>query len=300
MNYLKVYNKGVTMQIALTGATGFIGSYLVDVFLEKNWKVTPIGRGDLALSSKDLAKKIDGSEIIVNLAGANIVKRWTDAYKKELYSSRIATTGKLVEAMNQMSRKPRIFISTSAVGIYDDRGRYSESDDNFADNYLAKIVKDWEKTALKARETNIGTVIFRFGVVLGKGGLLAKMLPSFKIGMGGTIGNGRQSFSWVHIEDLSRAYIFAVMHEELNGIYNLVSPNAVTNKVLTKTLGKILHRPAVLPVPVWILRLIFGEGAAAMSSGQNVIPERLLIAGFRFKFETIEHALRDLVPKIWA
>lgn len=288
------------MQIALTGATGFIGSYLVDVFWGKNWKVTPIGRGDLALSSKDLAKKIDGSEIIVNLAGANIVKRWTDAYKKELYRSRIATTGKLVEVMNQMARKPRIFISTSAVGIYDDRGRYSESDYNFADNYLTKIAKDWEKAALKARELNIRTIIFRFGVVLGKGGLLAKMLPLFRMGMGGTIGNGRQSFSWVHIEDLSHAYIFAVEHEKLEGIYNLVSPNAVTNKVLTKTLGKILHRPAVLPVPVWILRLIFGEGAAAISSGQNVIPERLLRAGFRFKFETIEHALRDLVPKIWA
>lgn len=288
------------MEIALTGATGFIGSYLVDVFLEKNWKVTPIGRGDLALSSKALAKKIDSSEIIVNLAGANIVKRWTAAYKKELYSSRIATTGKLVEAMNQMSKKPRIFISTSAVGIYDDRGRYSEADYNFADNYLTKIAKDWEKAALKARELNIRTVIFRFGVVLGKGGMLAKMLPSFKMGMGGTIGNGRQFFSWVHIEDLIRAYIFAVEHEELEGIYNLVSPNAVTNKILTKTLGKILHRPAVLPVPVWILRLIFGEGAAAISSGQNVIPERLLRAGFRFKFETIEQALRDLVPKIWA
>jgi uncharacterized protein (TIGR01777 family) len=288
------------MEIALTGATGFIGNYLVDVFLKKNWKVTPIGRGDLALSSKDLAEKIDGSEIIVNLAGANIVKRWTAAYKKELYSSRIATTGKLVEAMNQMSKKPRIFISTSAVGIYDDRGRYSEADYNFADNYLTKIAKDWEKAALKARELNIRTVIFRFGVVLGKGGMLAKMLPSFKMGMGGTIGNGRQFFSWVHIEDLIRAYIFAVEHEELEGIYNLVSPNAVTNKILTKTLGKILHRPAVLPVPVWILRLIFGEGAAAISSGQNVIPERLLRAGFRFKFETIEQALRDLVPKIWA
>jgi uncharacterized protein (TIGR01777 family) len=288
------------MEIALTGATGFIGSYLVDVFLEKNWKVTPIGRGDLALSSKALAKKIDSSEIIVNLAGANIVKRWTETYKKELYSSLIATTGKLVEAMNQMSRKPRIFISTSAVGIYDDRGRYSEADYHVADNYLSKIVKDWEKAALKARELNIRTVIFRFGVVLGKGGLLAKMLPSFKMGMGGTIGNGRQFFSWVHIEDLIRAYIFAVEHEELEGIYNLVSPNAVTNKILTKTLGKILHRPTVLPVPVWILRLIFGEGAVAISSGQNVIPERLLRAGFRFKFDTIEHALRDLVPKIWA
>jgi uncharacterized protein (TIGR01777 family) len=283
------------MKIVLTGATGFVGSYLANVFLEKDWKVTPIGRDDLALSSKDLAKKIDGSEVIVNLAGANIVKRWTEDYKKELYTSRIDTTGKLVEAMGQMSRKPRIFVSTSAVGIYDDKGRYGESDINFADNYLAKIVKDWEKAALKARELNIRTVIFRFGIVLGKGGLLAKMLLPFKLGMGGKIGNGRQSFSWVHIEDLSRAYIFAVEQEELEGIYNLVSPNAVTNKVLTKTLAKILHRPAVLPVPVWILRLIFGEGAVAISSGQNIIPERLLKAGFRFRFETIEQALRNIV-----
>ncbi|MBU4393403.1 MAG: NAD-dependent epimerase/dehydratase family protein, partial [Actinobacteria bacterium] len=182
----------------MTGATGFVGSHLANVFWEKNWKVTPIGRDDLALSSKDLAKKINGSEVIVNLAGANIAKRWTEDYKKELYNSRIGTTIKLVEAMNQMSRKPEIFISTSATGIYDDKGRYSESDYNFADDYLAKIVKDWEEAALKARQINIRTVIFRFGVVLGKGGLLAKMLPSFKLGMGGTIGNGRQAFSWVH------------------------------------------------------------------------------------------------------
>ena len=280
----------------MTGATGFIGSHLIfNVFLEKNWRATPILRGDLALSSKDLAKKIDGSEVIVNLAGANIVKRWTEDYKKELYTSRVDTTIKLVEAMSQMSRKPQIFISASAVGIYDNRGRYGESDYNFANDYLATVVKDWEEAALKAREINVRTVIFRFGIVLGKGGLLAKMLPSFKLGMGGTIGSGRQFFSWVHIEDLSRAYIFAVEHEELEGIYNLVSPNPVTNKILTKTLAKILHRPAVLPVPIWLLGLIFGEGAAAISSGQNIIPERLLKTGFRFRFKTIEHALRDVV-----
>lgn len=284
------------MEIALTGATGFIGSHLIfNVFLEKNWRATPILRGDLALSSKDLAKKIDGSEVIVNLAGANIVKRWTEDYKKELYTSRVDTTIKLVEAMSQMSRKPRIFISASSVGIYDNRGRYGESDYNFANHYLATVVKDWEEAALKAREINVRTVIFRFGIVLGKGGLLAKMLPSFKLGMGGTIGSGRQFFSWVHIEDLSRAYIFAVEHEELEGIYNLVSPNAVTNKILTKTLAKILHRPAVLLIPIWLLGLIFGEGAAAISSGQNIIPERLLKTGFRFRFQTIEHALRDVV-----
>jgi len=283
------------MEIALTGATGFVGSHLANVFLEKNWKVTPILRDDLALSSKDLAKKIDGSEVIINLAGANIVKRWTEDHKEELYNSRINTTIKLIETISQMSKKPQIFISTSAIGIYDDRGQYSESDYNFANDYLATVVKDWEEAALKAREINIRTVIFRFGIVLGKGGLLSKMLPSFKLGMGGTIGNGRQSFSWVHIEDLSRAYIFAIEQEGLEGIYNLVSPNAVTNKVLTKTLAKILHRPAVLPIPIWLLWLMFGEGAAAISSGQNIIPERLLKAGFQFRFETIEHALRDVV-----
>jgi uncharacterized protein (TIGR01777 family) len=283
------------MKIALTGATGFIGSHLINVFLEKNWKVTPVGRDDLTQSPRDLAKKIDGSEVIINLAGANIVKRWTKNYKKELYNSRIDTTVKLVEAMGQMSMKPQIFISTSAIGIYDDKGRYSESDYNFADDYLANIVKDWEKAAIKALELKIRTVIFRFGIVMGKGGLLAKMLPSFKLGVGGKIGSGRQPFSWVHIEDLSRAYIFAIEHEELDGIFNLVSPNSITNKILTKTLAKILHRPAVFPIPIWGLWLIFGEGAVVISSGQNIYPERLLKAGFQFKFENIEYALRDLV-----
>jgi uncharacterized protein (TIGR01777 family) len=167
---------------------------------------------------------------------------------------------------------------------------------SLATDFLGSLTRDWEQAALEAQGLNIRTVIFRFGMVLGKdGGALQSMLPPFKAGIGGAIGDGRQPFSWVHIEDLAHAFTAAIEDERFKGVYNLTAPNPTTNRELTKTLGKILKRPTVFRVPAFVLKLQFGEGAQVLVKGQRVVPQRLLEGGFDFEFPDLETALRDCV-----
>lgn len=284
------------MKIAMSGATGFIGSNLTREFNSKGWYTVPLLIEDFKADDDNLKKKLADADVVINLAGAPIVGKWTEEYKKILVSSRVDTTNKIVESLKKNYSKPRVFISTSAVGIYDDKQEYSEDNVIYAENFLGKLAKEWEKAALKAKDLAVRTVIFRFGIVLGKdGGILANMLPFFKLGLGGTIGNGKQGFSWVHIDDLKKAYIEAIENEKYEGIYNLTAPNPTTNKGLTKALSKALGVPAIFWIPLTILKLKYGDGAAAIASGQRVIPKRLIESGFKFKFENIEDALRDIV-----
>lgn len=239
---------------------------------------------------------MEGSDIVINLAGAPIIKRWTDKHKKALYDSRINVTRKLVQAYAKMSVKPRLFISTSAIGYYAENGTHTERKYKHADNFLGNLAKQWEEEAVKAKELNIRTIIFRFGVVLGKdGGALKQMLLPFKLALGGTIGNGRQPFSWIHIKDLLRAHLAVIDSSSYSGVYNLTSPNHATNGGLTKALGKALCRPTFLHIPHFVLKLQFGEGASVLIGGQKVLPERLLESNFKFQFPTIEEAVKDCV-----
>jgi uncharacterized protein (TIGR01777 family) len=266
-------------------------------FRSEDFEVLPLGREDTNKTIGEIAKVLEGTDIVINLAGAPIIHRWSDAYKKVLYDSRILTTRNVVEAMRRMKKKPELLVSTSAVGIYATDGPMSETDYTYGDNFLTKICKDWEAEAKEAEEFT-RVVIFRFGVVLGKGGgALSKMLPSFKLGIAGTIGDGSEPFSWVHIDDLLNAYLFVFANEKRRGTFNLCAPNPVTNRELTKTLGKILHRPTVIPLPKFVLKFLFSEGATVLTEGQKVIPERLLEIGFRFKYSTIEEALREVLDK---
>ncbi len=280
--------------VAITGSGGFVGTNLKKVFEAKGFKVLGIKREDLKDIEK-LTSIINETEVLINLAGANIINRWSESYKKLLYSSRIDTTQALIEAMHKANKKPKLFISTSAVGIYKNKSCYDEENYDLEDDFLAKLCHDWEKSALRARELDIRTVIFRFGIVLGKGGALEKMLFPFKLGLGGTIGNGKQSFSFIHIEDLLNAYEFIYENENLEGVFNLTAPNPSTNYGLTKVLGKRLHRPTILPVPSFVLNMIFSEGAKVLTDGQCVKPKRLLDNGFKFKYETIENTIENLV-----
>lgn len=285
------------MKIAMSGATGFIGSNLTKAFNEKGWSIEPLLVEDFK-TTDGLAQKMYNSDVVVNLAGAPIVGKWTEEYKKILYTSRIDTTNKIVSVINAQTPKPKLFISTSAVGIYDGAGIYDEDNAVYADDFLGRLAVEWERAALKANDASIRTIIFRFGIVLGNnGGMLAKMLPIFKLGLGGTVGDGSQGFSWVHITDLQRAFIEVIMNDKYRGVYNLTSPNPTTNKGLTKALGKALKVPAIFRVPIIALKLKFGEGAVALAGGQKVLPKRLLEAGFKFKFETIEEALKNLLTK---
>ncbi len=282
-------------KIAIVGANGFVGTYMQSFFKAKGFEVLPLGKKDTQKSTGEIAKVLEGIDILINLAGAQIIHRWSASYKKVLYDSRIITTQKLVAAMAQIQNKPKLFISTSAIGIYATNGPMNESNYAYSNNFLARICKDWEAEAQQA-EKFTRVVIFRFGVVLGKGGgALSKMLPAFRLGIAGTIGDGREPFSWVHIDDLLNAYLFVFADDNLKGTFNLCAPNPVTNRELTKTLGKVLHRPTVIPLPKFVLRFLFSEGATVLTEGQSVIPERLLKNNFTFKYPRIEEALREIL-----
>jgi len=284
------------MKIAISGASGFVGGHLAKAFEKKGVQIIKLGRADFQTSCKELAMRLDGCNAIFNLAGESISRRWNQRYMQAIYDSRIETTRQLVKAMGAMSQKPTTFISTSAIGAFKPEGQYTERDIPNANDFLGKLSKAWESEARLAENFGIRTLIFRFALVLGRdGGLMKQVLPPFRLGLGGPIGDGSQYFSWVHINDLVRAYQFAMGHHEMQGVYHICAPHPVTNLVFTKTLGQLLHRPTLLPMPKPLLQLAFGKGAEVMVSGQSVTSERLPEAGFSFEFDTIEKALSELV-----
>lgn len=280
------------LTISISGSNGFVGSNLVDLFKSLGYQIIQISRDDL-FNRKSLESIIDKSDIVINLAGANIISRWSEDYKKTLYYSRINPTKNIVSAINSSLKKPRLLISTSAVGIYDNKQTYSEDNAKFSNDFLSKLCQDWEEEAKKA-QTRV--VIFRFGIVLANnGGALSKMLLPFKLGLGGKIGTGKQAFSYVHIDDLKNAFSFAIENLALQDAYNLCATIPTTNECLTKALGKTLKKATILTVPEFILNIIFGEGAKVLTDGQAAIPKRLEDAGFEFKYKNIEDTIENLL-----
>jgi uncharacterized protein (TIGR01777 family) len=270
------------MKIAIIGASGFIGSHLKNYFPD----FIIINRND---TEKEIIKKLKDVDIVFNLAGATILKRWSKNYKKLLFNSRIETTKKLVKVINKSNIKH--FISTSAIGIYPDNTPCDEYCKITADDFLGHLAKEWEKEAKKCNKI---TSIIRLGVVLGNGGALKEMLLPFKLGLGGIIGNGEMKMSWIDIEDLMRIYKF-IIDKKITGIINATSPHPVTNKEFTKTLAKILKRPAIFKIPEFLLYLKYGEGASVLTSSKEVYPKRLLENGFEFKYPTLEQSLKHIL-----
>ena len=284
------------MKIAMSGSTGFVGSYLQKIFAEKGWSVVPLTRDDFANGVAAVHAKIEDCDAVINLAGAPIAARWTKAYKKVLYESRVPLTQKIAAAMHGLGRRPDVFISVSGVGIYPGGGPWDEDDSGYSDDFLGHLAWDWEQSAFEALSAGVRTVVFRLGVVLGRGGgALAKMLPLFRLGLGGVIGSGTQAVSWVHIADLAKALCAALEDSSYSGTYNLCAPHATTNKGLTRALAHVLQCPAFLPVPAVAIKLAFGQGSTVLLDGQIVVPKRLLEAGFHFEFAGIEEALADLL-----
>lgn len=271
------------MRVALTGASGFVGRALQSHFED----CVILDRDD---DEMQLLEKLQDVGVVINLAGAPILKRWSKAYKQTLFNSRIQTTQKLVNAINQSSIKH--FISTSAIGIYPDNKACDENTTEIADDFLTNVVEAWEEEANKCTKP---TAILRFGVVLGKnGGALTQMLPPFKMGVGGVIGDGKMMMSWITIDDLMGIYEHILAHH-LKGIYNATTPNPISNYTFTKTLGKQLHRPTLFPLPTFILRLLYGEGATVLTGSKEVYPHKLLESGYSFKYPTIEEALQSIL-----
>ena len=264
------------MKVAIIGGKGFIGRNLAKEF-----------KDILIIDRKNFfeVEKIRECDVVVNLAGATILKRWSENYKKELFSSRIETTKKVVEIINNSDVK--YFISTSAIGIYKNNCSCDERGE-FGDGFLSNLAKEWEKEALKC---NKSTSILRLSVVLGKdGGALKNMLLPFKLNLGGTIGKGCNFMSFIDIRDLMRIYKFLIQNR-LTGIFNASTPFYTTNYEFTKTLAKALNKKAFFSIPPFILKIIYGEGAEVLLSSQKVLPKKLIEAGFEFKYPTIEKSL---------
>jgi len=299
------------VKVFMTGGTGFVGAYLSRELVKLGHEVTILSRREqpsavqrpgIRLVIGDPAQEGDWMgaapehDWIINLAGASIFGRWNAAYKQEIVESRIRSTRNLVIALAGGNRR-QLFCSTSAVGYYGPRGDEVLTEDSPPDSdFLARLGVDWEAEALKARELGLRVVITRFGIVLGKGGgALGQMAPMFRRFLGGPLGSGQQWFSWIHQGDLARAFSFISEHPEIHGPVNLTAPNPVRNRDLARALGRVLHRPAWLPAPEFMIRLAMGELAESLLTGQRVIPKRLLDAGFKFNFPTIEAALKDLL-----
>lgn len=287
------------MKIAISGSTGFIGSHLIESLRNAGHEIIPLVREDFQKDEKALADRIANAEGIIHLAGAPIIKRWTEEHKKRIYHSRIDTTRLLAKAIKRNKERPRVFISTSGIDIYasDNEMEHTEDTYEYGDTFLSYVTKDWEAEANLIKPF-CRVVIFRNGVVLSKnGGALKQMLPIFKLGIGGRIASGKQGFSWIHINDLLKAYHETLRNEKIVGVYNLTAPQPVSNQEFTKTLSKVLNRPAIFPAPEFALKLLYGEAAQVLTSGRYVRPRKLISQSFKFDYPTIEKALRDIVSK---
>jgi uncharacterized protein (TIGR01777 family) len=248
------------------------------------------GDGVIALSRG--RTDIGGADAIVHLAGSPIAVRWSARRRREILESRVLGTRRLVEAIANRKPAPRVFVCASAIGFYGDRGGGELTEESGpGTDFLAEVVGEWENAA---RAAPVRTVQLRFGLVLSPhGGALAKMLPAFRMGVGGRLGSGAQWMSWIALHDLVRVIRFAIDSDEMSGPVNAVAPQPVTNAAFTATRGRVLRRPAAIPVPAFALRVLFGEMAGmTMLASQRVKPARLERAGFRFEYPALEGALR--------
>jgi uncharacterized protein len=291
------------VKVVIGGANGLIGSALRNVLRARGDPVVALVRrpdsgGEVRWDGRTIPDGVlDGADAAVNMSGVNIAaRRWTDAFKKEIASSRVQSTRAFVEAIRAAHRKPRVFVNASAVGAYGPRGdqEVTESTPAGAD-FLAEVCKASEAEAMRAEELGVRTVLLRTGVVLAReGGALKQMLPPFKAFVGGPIGSGRQWVPWIHLAD-EVALILWALDRDVRGPLNAAAPNPVRMKEFAQSLGRALHRPAFFTVPPVVLRIGLGEMADVLLEGQRAVPKKALEAGFKFRFSELEPALKDLV-----
>lgn len=293
------------MNVLVTGATGLVGSALVPYLAGKGHAIRKLVRKPLRRDAGEFAwdpergtldaSALEGADGIVHLAGENIAAgRWTPAKKARIRDSRVRGTKLLAEAAARCERPPKVLASASAVGYYGDRGSELLTETSEAGSgFLASVCREWEQAASPAAARGIRTVAMRFGVVLsGKGGVLGKMLPPFRLGLGGKVGSGGQYMSWIAIDDLVAAIAHVLERPELSGAMNTVAPVPVTNLDFTRALGRALGRPTIFPLPAFAARLLFGEMAdELLLASARVEPRRLLASGFSFRYREIEPAL---------
>jgi uncharacterized protein (TIGR01777 family) len=293
------------MVIAISGSSGLIGSALAGALEARGHSIKRLvrraARGDDEISWDPSrgqldTRRLEGVDAVVNLAGENLARRWTPAARTRIRSSRVNGTAILARALAAMPAKPRVMLSGSAVGIYGTRGdEILDESSELGDDFLASVCRDWEGATEPAADAGIRVVRLRTGIVLSRhGGALAKMLLPFRVGLGGRLGDGRQWMSWIALTDVIAALAFLLRAESVSGAVNLVGPNPVTNADFARTLGYVLGRPSLIPVPKFALALLLGQmGEDTVLASQRVRSRRLLENGFKFKLPTLESALRD-------
>ena len=294
------------MKIVVSGSTGLIGSALKGAL--RDHEVLSLVRRSVSSGERALAwdpergtidrAGLEGIDAVIHLAGENVFGRWSPAKKQRIYDSRVKGTRLVCDALAGLRRPPATLLAASAIGYYGDRGDEVLGETSApGEDFLAHVARDWEAATAAATRAGIRVVNMRNGIVLAtRGGALAKMLPAFRLGLGGTVGSGNQYLSWIVLDDIIDAILHLLGNSNLVGPVNMTAPTPVTNRDFAKTLGKVLGRPAVLAVPAFALRLRFGtDGAAMVQGGQRVLPARLMASGFRFSFSEVEPALRHLL-----
>jgi uncharacterized protein (TIGR01777 family) len=290
---LKIEN----LKIRITGISGYLGIAISEELKKQGHEVSGIERKLIYGSLAILSKEIEGSDVIINLAGAPILQRWTKRTKRLIHESRVRTTRNLVLAINTLPKKkqPVKFISASAIGIYKPGFKHDESSTNFNPGFVGIVAKDWEDASNELPAT-IQKNIFRIGLVLGKNAkTITNLLLPFKLGLGSTLGNGKQPFPFVHEKDVISAFVWAVEDFHKNGTFNLVAPESISNKDFTKSLAKMLNRPALFSIPGFALKMVLGEAAVLLTESPEVEPKKLLEEGFEFEFPGINEALEEIL-----
>jgi uncharacterized protein (TIGR01777 family) len=295
-------------RILVSGVSGPIGAALLPSFKTRGYEVTRLVRGPATGENQikwDTGKPIapetvSGFDAVVHLAGESIVGRWTDEKKLKIRNSRVAGTAALAEALAQAKAKPQAFVCSSAIGYYGDRGDEVLNEESApGTGFLPDVCREWESATKAAADAGIRTVQMRTGVVLSpKGGALGKMLTPFKMGAGGRIGNGRQWMSWIDVQDMVGAIHHILKSDLLQGPVNMVAPKPVTNQEFTKTLASVLSRPAIFPMPAFVVKLAFGEmGETVLLGSQRVEPSQLVASGYPFRFSDLRASLENILKK---
>jgi hypothetical protein len=302
------------VKVAVTGATGLIGQAVVAALVERGDEVTVLSR-DAARARERLggsvgahewadpagspapAEALAGRDGVVHLAGEPVAQRWSEAARRRIRDSRAAGTRNLVAGLREAEPRPDVLVSQSATGFYGPRGDEPvDESEPPGDDFLASVARDWEEAASAAAELGVRVACTRTGVVLaGSGGALERMLPPFRLGIGGPVAGGRQYVPWVHLDDVAGALIFCLDSRAASGPANVTAPEPVTNRELSKALGRVLRRPAVLPVPAPALRVLYGEMAQIVTTGVRAVPRRLQELGYEFRRPELEDALRAAV-----
>ncbi len=301
------------MHIVITGGTGLLGRALIDLLTPQGHTFTvftrrPNARHNLPAATRiapwkpndpnALARPLRTADAVVNLMGANIAaRRWSEPRKRVLYASRVETSRTLAAALRLAQPRPRVLLQASAVGYYGDRGAaFLDESAPAGDDFLARLCVDWEASTASVETLGVRRVLLRTGVVLSaQGGALPRLVWPVRLGLGGALGSGNQWVPWIHIHDHAAAMAFLLTHAEARGAFNLTAPEPVTNAALIQTIARHLHRPAFLRVPAFALRLALGEMSTVLLASQRALPQRLLAAGYEFRFPTLESALNDLL-----